>query len=185
VRATRVQVSQFTSTSQHYHNLGHGCPGTGIEHRGVAAGELRGPDDGELQPGLADARQAAKRQTATRHCSTRDRRAGREGDCYRRGITWGFSATGRHPKMSDNPTPLGRLTNSPRCGAKTRAGSTCRQPVMKNGRCRLHGGKSPGAPRGERNGNYRHGLPTIETAAQRRQAAEVRRELRRLLGALV
>jgi hypothetical protein len=73
--------------------------------------------------------------------------------------------------MSDNPAPLGRLkngnprgnpANSPRCGAKTRAGSVCRQPAMKNGRCRLHGGKSPGAPRGERNGNYRHGLRTIE-----------------------
>jgi hypothetical protein len=33
-----------------------------------------------------------------------------------------------------------------------------------------------------RNGNYRHGLRTIEAAAQRRQAAEVWRELRRLLG---
>jgi hypothetical protein len=47
-----------------------------------------------------------------------------------------------------------------------------------------HPGKSPGAPRGERNGNYRHGLRTIEVAAQRRQAAAVRRELRRILGAL-
>jgi hypothetical protein len=95
--------------------------------------------------------------------------------------------------MSDNPAPLGRLkngnprgnpANSPRCGAKTRAGPPCRQPAMKNGRCRLHGGMSPGAPRGERNGNYRHGLRTIEVAAQRRQAAAVRRELRRLVGAL-
>ena len=49
---------------------------------------------------------------------------------------------------------------------------------------RLWGGMSPGAPRGERNGNYRHGLRTIEVAAQRRQAAAVRRELRRLVGAL-
>jgi hypothetical protein len=95
--------------------------------------------------------------------------------------------------MSDNPAPLGRLkngnprgnpANSSRCGAKTRTGSTCRQPAMKNGRCRLHGGKSPAAPGGERNGNYRHGLRTIEVAAQRRQAAAVRRELRRLVGAL-
>ena len=93
--------------------------------------------------------------------------------------------------MSDNPAPLGRLkngnprgnpANSPRCGAKTRAGSPWRQPAMKNGRCRLHGGKSPGAPRGERNGNYRHGLRTIEAAAQRREAAAVRSQLRRLLG---
>jgi hypothetical protein len=109
-------------------------------------------------------------------------------------ITWGVSATGRQPKMSDNPAPLGRLkngnprgnpANSPRCGAKTRAGSICRQPAMKNGRCRLHGGMSPGAPRGVRNGNYRHGMRTIEAAAQRRQGSAVRRNMRRLLGSLV
>ena len=28
------------------------------------------------------------------------------------------------------------------CGAKTRSSGECRQPAMKNGRCRLHGGKS-------------------------------------------
>jgi hypothetical protein len=28
------------------------------------------------------------------------------------------------------------------CGAKTRAGTPCKCPPMKNGRCRLHGGKS-------------------------------------------
>jgi hypothetical protein len=92
--------------------------------------------------------------------------------------------------MSDNPTPRGRLRNgnpggdpskAPRCGAKTRGGSVCRQPAMENGRCRLHSGKSPGAPRGERNGNYRHGLRTIEAIVERRHAAEVRRALRDLL----
>lgn len=30
------------------------------------------------------------------------------------------------------------------CGAKKRDGGMCRQPGMKNGRCRLHGGKSTG-----------------------------------------
>jgi hypothetical protein len=34
---------------------------------------------------------------------------------------------------------------APRCGAKARTtGSACRAPAMKNGRCRLHGGKSTG-----------------------------------------
>ena len=128
----------------------------------------------------------AARGFASRHFPLRALQAG---DCYRRGITWGFSATGRLPKMSDNPrrlaglkngNPRGNPANSPRCGAKTRIGSPCRQPAMKNGRCRLHGGKSPGAPRGERNGNYRHGLRTIEAAAQRREAAAVRSQLRRV-----
>ncbi len=30
------------------------------------------------------------------------------------------------------------------CGAKTRAGSPCKNAGMPNGRCRLHGGKSTG-----------------------------------------
>ncbi len=95
--------------------------------------------------------------------------------------------------MIDNPLPLGRLKNgnprgdplnAPRCGAKTRAGSLCRQPAMTNGRCRLHGGKSPGAPRGERNGNYRHGLRTKEAIADRRRAADIRNRLHRTITGL-
>jgi hypothetical protein len=92
--------------------------------------------------------------------------------------------------MNNNPVSLGRLkngnragdpANAPRCGAKTRAGSRCQQPAMPNGRCRLHGGKSPGAPRGKRNGNFRHGLRTIEAITERREAVRVRRVLRLLL----
>src|SRR5436309_13954833 len=92
--------------------------------------------------------------------------------------------------MSDNLTPRGRLKNgnrsgdpstAPRCGAKTRSSGVCRQPAMKNGRCRLHGGKSPGAPRGERNGNYRHGLRTKEALADKREALKARRLLRTLI----
>lgn len=30
------------------------------------------------------------------------------------------------------------------CGAKTRAGGACKNPAMRNGRCRMHGGKSKG-----------------------------------------
>ena len=40
---------------------------------------------------------------------------------------------------------------SPRCGAKTRKNTPCQSPAMPNGRCRMHGGKSPGAPTGNRN----------------------------------
>ena len=32
------------------------------------------------------------------------------------------------------------------CGAKTRSGSPCKNAAMSNGRCRLHGGTSPGRP---------------------------------------
>lgn len=40
---------------------------------------------------------------------------------------------------------------------------------MPNGRCRMHGGASPGAPEGERNGGYRHGRFTNEAIEQRRE----------------
>lgn len=48
-----------------------------------------------------------------------------------------------------------------RCGAKTRAGTPCKNGAMENGRCRMHGGKSTGAPpekmKGKQNA-IKHGL---------------------------
>jgi len=38
----------------------------------------------------------------------------------------------------------GDPTTAPRCGARTRAGMTCKGPAMRNGRCRMHGGTSTG-----------------------------------------
>lgn len=38
------------------------------------------------------------------------------------------------------------------CGAKTKSGKPCRARQMENGRCRIHGGKSPGAPPRENHG---------------------------------
>ena len=57
------------------------------------------------------------------------------------------------------------------CGAKTRAGGSCRQPAMKNGRCRLHGGKSLS---GVAHGRYCHGMRTKENI-------EIHKNLRSLL----
>src|SRR6266576_3368167 len=55
------------------------------------------------------------------------------------------------------------------CGAKTRDGTPCpNPPVQGRRRCRLHGGLSPGAPRGSRNGNYRSGEWTAEAIEERR-----------------
>ena len=50
------------------------------------------------------------------------------------------------PSVAINPMHAARFL-SPRCGAKTRRGTPCRAPAMPNGRCRMHGGSSPGAPR--------------------------------------
>jgi hypothetical protein len=64
-----------------------------------------------------------------------------------------------------------------RCGAKTRLGNPCRRlPVHGRKRCRLHGGLSPGAPRGSRNGNYRNGEWT-----SRRWLRQFTRDLRALI----
>jgi hypothetical protein len=43
----------------------------------------------------------------------------------------------------------GDLSRVPRCGAKTRRGTCCQCPAMRNGRCRLHGGLSTGAKTAE------------------------------------
>jgi hypothetical protein len=43
----------------------------------------------------------------------------------------------------------------------------------------MHGGASPGAPKGERNGNYRHGRFTNEAIESRRMLNALIRELRR------
>ena len=43
-----------------------------------------------------------------------------------------------------NGNHRGDPNSAPRCGAKTRAGSPCQSPAMKNGRCRMHGGKCRG-----------------------------------------
>jgi len=43
------------------------------------------------------------------------------------------------------------------CGAKTRSGEPCKNWAMPNGRCRMHGGKSTGAPKNNQNAK-KHGF---------------------------
>jgi hypothetical protein len=68
---------------------------------------------------------------------------------------------------------------SPRCGARTRRGSQCQSPAMPNGRCRMHGGKSPGAPKGNKNA-LKHGRYTAEAIAKRREVAVLLRTMKAL-----
>ena len=64
---------------------------------------------------------------------------------------------------------LRNLRQSPRCGARTRAGAACQSPAIHGrSRCRLHGGLSPGAPRGMKNGNFRNGNWTGSAIEERR-----------------
>jgi len=72
-------------------------------------------------------------------------------------------------KNSINPmdTP-----NTRQCGAKTRSGEPCRRnPAPGKTRCRLHGGApGSGAPKGELNGNYKHGRYSREKIEERARA---------------
>jgi hypothetical protein len=56
---------------------------------------------------------------------------------------------GLHRNQWNNPMHLD-MHQAKRCRARTRRGTECQSPAMKNGRCRMHGGTSPGAPRGKK-----------------------------------
>ena len=80
-------------------------------------------------------------------------------------------------RMTNEPLPL---RQAPRCGARTRRGTPCPSPAVKGKRrCRMHGGApGSGAPKGKRNGNYRHGYYTYKAIAERRAlTALIRDEL--------
>jgi len=76
----------------------------------------------------------------------------------------------------------GDYAKAPRCGARTRSGGCCRQPAMRNGRCRMHGGLSTG-PRTEagltrsRHARWKHGFCSAETRELRRTVAHTCRAL--------
>jgi len=71
------------------------------------------------------------------------------------------------------------MHRSPRCGARTRNRKSCQAPAMPNGRCRMHGGLSPGAPKGNKNA-LKHGHYTAEAIARRRQISELLRTMKAL-----
>ena len=68
----------------------------------------------------------------------------------------------------------GKLTEA------TRNGTPCRSPAMANGRCRMHGGSSPGAPIGNANAR-KHGRYSAQAIAERRQVAALIRAIRGLV----
>jgi hypothetical protein len=61
-----------------------------------------------------------------------------------------------------------------RCGAMTRLGATCLSPAMRNGRCRMHGGKSLS---GTLHGRFRHGDYTQAAIAERRAITALIKQL--------
>lgn len=73
---------------------------------------------------------------------------------------------------------------SPRCRAQTRAGTLCQSPAMANGRCRMHGGKAPGAPKGNSHAR-KHGRYTAEAIAERRELMALVRDMKGLIDEVV
>ena len=82
-----------------------------------------------------------------------------------------------------NPMQL-PMHKTPRCGAKTRMRTPCQSPAMANGRCRMHGGPSPGAPKGNQNA-YKHGRYSALSVQERRRFAALIREMRETAGGAV
>lgn len=71
--------------------------------------------------------------------------------------------------------------DAPRCGAKTRRGTACQSPVVRNcSRCRLHGcGKGSGAPKGNTHA-MKHGQTTSEAKAFKKEVSRVLKKSRDL-----
>lgn len=69
------------------------------------------------------------------------------------------------------------------CGAKTRKGTPCKGFAMKNGRCKLHGGKSTGPKTDEGKAriaaaHWKHGL---RSKTYIREMKKLRKELQRMV----
>jgi len=94
----------------------------------------------------------------------------------------------RRGRLRNGATP-GDFLAAPRCGARTRAGDCCRQPAMRNGRCRMHGGLSTGprtAAGRARCATARrtHGFYSAEMVALRRAGAAHCRRMDALVASL-
>ena len=89
-----------------------------------------------------------------------------------------------------NSSPPGDPSKAPRCGAKTRRGTPCQGPAVRDKRrCRMHGGLSTGprTPEGlvrSRRANWKHGAYSREAQDARRKLRWARRVLNELCGRL-
>ena len=95
-------------------------------------------------------------------------------------IVGNVEGVGCGPNRRNNPMRL-HMHRAKRCGARTRSGKPCRSPAMANGRCRMHGGPSPGAPKGNQHA-FKHGRYSAEAIARRREISALIREARALGG---
>ena len=79
--------------------------------------------------------------------------------------------------MGNPIRPEARLFAARRCGAYARTtGQPCRGPAMKNGRCRMHGGKAGRKPT--------HGRYTKAAIVERHEVRAILNAVRDLLGVI-
>jgi hypothetical protein len=87
------------------------------------------------------------------------------------------------------PLALHTAVARDRCGALTRKRTRCQSAAMRNGRCRMHGGKSTGprTPEGKersRMASWKHGRRCRAYTDARREANQAVRLLRQVLAQL-
>jgi hypothetical protein len=83
----------------------------------------------------------------------------------------------------------GDFSLAPRCEARTRRGTPCQCPAMRNGRCRLHGGLSTGPRTAEgieriRRASMTHGRRSQAAKAEQRSLRDLMKDCRLLLNQL-
>lgn len=80
--------------------------------------------------------------------------------------------------MSSHRRNFGPMNEAPRCSARTRAGTPCQSPAISGkARCRMHGGRGSGAPKGNNNA-LRHGAYTKEVLGREVRVRDLCRRLR-------
>lgn len=73
------------------------------------------------------------------------------------------------------------FNNASRCGAKTRSGLPCKSPAIAGKRrCRMHGGKGSGAPKGSKNA-LKHGHTTQEAKDKLKEIKDMLKEARKFI----
>ena len=79
-----------------------------------------------------------------------------------------FPETIMNPQSNNEPK---QFAAAPRCQARTRSGKSCRSAAVNGKRvCRMHGGMSPGAPKGEAHGRWKNGGWSVESRRLRADA---------------
>jgi hypothetical protein len=102
--------------------------------------------------------------------ATKKRRHGEVATIYPDGSVWFVFKV---PLAHSREDSTGKRHNESRPATRSSApipSRACRPEIMPNGRCRMHRGKSPGAPKGNRHA-FKHGRYTAEAIAGRRGIA--------------